>query len=97
MIGGSGDSIAERMAPAVATDSYRALAAVLEKYVSALLVHSTLRSALAQCGTTPATLKKEELAAVIEHSMVGMRLFCDPARLPELTRDLEQHCAQATA
>jgi hypothetical protein len=89
-----GDSVAERMAPAVATDCYRALGAVLEKYVSALLVHSTLRSALAQCGTTPASFKKEELAAVAEQAMVGMRLFCEPARLPDLTRDLAEHCAR---
>ncbi len=95
MIGGSGDSVAERMAPTIATDCYRALAAVLEKYVSALLVHSTLRSALAQCGTSPATFEKAELAPVIEQAMVGMRLFCDPARLPDLTRDLAGHAARA--
>jgi hypothetical protein len=85
------------MAPVVASDCYRGLAAVLEKYVSALLVHSTLRNALTHCGTTPASFKKEELAAVVEQSMVGMRLFCEPARLSELTRDLARHCAETLA
>jgi hypothetical protein len=85
------------MAPTVASECYRALALVLEKYVSALLVHSTLRSALAHCGTTPAAFKKEELKMVVEQAMVGMRLFCEPTRLAALTRDLEEHCAHALA
>jgi hypothetical protein len=60
--------------------------------VSHLLVQSTLQSVLAQHNATPASFKREELSGVVEQAMIGMRLFCDPERLPELMVALAEYC-----
>lgn len=79
--------------PTNASPTYRELLGVLEKYVSPLLVHSTLRNALSHVKATPSTLERRDLSRVVEHAMVGMRLFCDPERLPTLMVELAELCA----
>jgi hypothetical protein len=85
------------MAPAGASQCYRDLSAILEKYISPLLVHSTLRSALNHQRTSPGAFERKHITGVVEHAMIGMRLFCDPARLPDLMIELAEHCARTQA
>jgi hypothetical protein len=68
------------------------LIAVLERYVTPLTVDSMLRRSLDRIGTTPGGVTPKNLENVVEEVMVGLRLFCEPQRLPELMVELAELC-----
>jgi hypothetical protein len=57
----------------------------MRRFISPILVNSVLGKALADRGQlSPSRLTHADLEALVESAMVGLRLFIDPAVLPEL-------------
>ncbi len=80
--------------PAGASTTYREISAILGKYVTVILVHSTLKSALEMRSIAPQGFSRVDAPVVIEHAMVGLRLFCDPKELPALMLELADYCTR---
>jgi hypothetical protein len=68
----------------VAVRTYDRVHEVLTGYLSPLLVESTLARALDQRRLSANSLGPEDLQNLIADCMVGLRLFVEPQRLPEL-------------
>jgi hypothetical protein len=66
---------------------------ILRQYVSPILAESTLAQALGARGINAASFGPAHVDAVVEHAMVGLRMFCDAARLPDLMITLAEFCA----
>jgi len=79
-------------APPGASAAYAEMLGILRQYVSGILAESTLTQSLAAHGRSPATFGPADADAVVEHAMVGLRLFCDPGRLPDLMIALAEYC-----
>jgi hypothetical protein len=65
---------------------YAMIRECMSRYISPILVDSVLRRALELAGknaSSPGTMEQ-----VVEESMVGLRLFVDPERLPDLMVEL---------
>lgn len=71
---------------------YDDLVAVMTQYMSRTSVKSTLRVVLLRIGTSAEELQAKDAERVVSESMVGLRLFCDPNRLPQLMLDLADYC-----
>jgi hypothetical protein len=56
------------------------------------IAQSVIRNTLAAEGLEPSMIDGQRLHHFIERAMIGLRLFCDPQRLPELTHDLDALC-----
>jgi hypothetical protein len=76
------------------TNRYERLVAILERYISRSTVSAMLRTVLAERGITHDRMSPDELAAVVEEVMIGLRLFCSPRRLPDLMIELAELCDQ---
>ena len=76
------------------SETYLELCVILERYISAISMHSTLKSTLLHRRLAPQTMQRADVSAVVEDAMVGMRLFCDPERLPALMLELADFCAR---
>jgi hypothetical protein len=71
---------------------YQGLVAVLRGYLSQASVTASLDTALEKRGLSPQTLGADELPNVVAEAMVGLRMFCDPARVGDLMMDLAEYC-----
>jgi hypothetical protein len=60
----------------------------MARYISPILVDSVLGKAMHSRGLVASMLSDEAIEAVVEESMIGLRLFVDPARLPALMIEL---------
>jgi len=60
----------------------------MARYISPILVDSVLGKAMQSRGLILSTLSDEAIEAVVEESMLGLRLFVDPMRLPVLMLEL---------
>lgn len=58
------------------------------RYISPIMVSSVLRTALAARGWVAGVPTGSVLSAVVTDSMIGLRLFVDPDRLPDLMLEL---------
>lgn len=65
---------------------------VLVQYVARLSAAAVLKGSMARLGYVDAELTPEQLERLVAEVMIGLRLFCDPARLPELMVDLAELC-----
>jgi hypothetical protein len=62
---------------------------VMSRFISPILVNSVLSRALARRGDPDLeNITQTELEAIVDSTMVGLRLFVDPADLPELMVEL---------
>jgi hypothetical protein len=62
---------------------------VMSRFISPILVNSVLSKALGGRGRLDVQqMTQAELEAVVDSTMVGLRLFVDPADLPELVVEL---------
>lgn len=68
------------------------LVIILERYISALSVRSTLARSLERCGLHAGELPSKDAAHVVAEAMVALRLFCPPNKLPELMLELADFC-----
>ena len=62
----------------------------MARYISPILVDSVLGKAMQSRGLVLSSLSDEAIEAVVEESMIGLRLFVDPIRLPSLMLDLAE-------
>jgi hypothetical protein len=76
--------------------TYEQLTSVLERHVSRITAMSVLASVLAQCSLAPHDVRGHNIVDVVEKLMVGLRLFCDPTRLPDLMIELAELCDRET-
>lgn len=76
--------------------TYEELEGILERYVSRITMSSMLSSVLAQRSLSQHDVDGENIIPVVEEVMVGLRLFCDPARLPDLMIELAELCDRET-
>lgn len=76
------------------TNRYERLVAILERYISRSTVSAMLRTVLGERGIAHDRMSPDELAAVVEEVMIGLRLFCSPRRLPDLMIELAELCDQ---
>lgn len=60
----------------------------MARYISPILVDSVLGKAMQSRGLVASMLSDDAIEAVVEESMIGLRLFVDPARLPSLMLEL---------
>jgi len=84
------------MPSAIPRTTYEQLSAILEHHVSHITVMSMLSSVLAQRSITPYDVRGGNIVEIVEEVMVGLRLFCDPARLPDLMIELAELCDRET-
>jgi hypothetical protein len=56
----------------------------LSSYLSAIVVDSILSRAMDSCGVSSGRSSEDLLPEIVEECIKGVRLFVDPARLPEL-------------
>ena len=68
------------------------LLVVLAPYVARISAAAVVKGSIARLGYLEATLSPEQLEKLIAEVMVGLRLFCEPTRLPELMVDLALFC-----
>jgi hypothetical protein len=71
---------------------YERLEEVLNEYVSGMTSRAVLNGALTRCRLTPRSLQAHDLSSLTEEVMVGLRMFCDPANLPNLMMALAELC-----
>jgi hypothetical protein len=70
-------------------DTFLGIARVMSRFISPILVGSVLHKALAERGDSDLEkMTRAELEAFVDSMMVGLRLFVDPADLPELMGEL---------
>lgn len=72
------------------------LVTILERYVSPITVCSMLTSALSQRDPSQREVDVKNLVDVVGEVMVGLRLFCDHEKLPDLMIDLAEFCDRET-
>jgi hypothetical protein len=68
------------------------LVLLLERYVASLTIDSMLRRSLDRLEMPMEAVTARNLDTVVEEVMVGLRLFCDPNKLPELMVELAELC-----
>jgi hypothetical protein len=72
------------------------LVAILERYVSRITVDSMLANVLAQRAIEHSAIDSENLMDIVGEVMTGLRLFCEPERLPDLMIELAEFCDHET-
>ena len=70
--------------------------AILRRYVSEIMLASTLKKSLEECRLGEGDLDVDNLPRVVEQMMVSLRLFCDPDKLPTLMLELAELCDRTT-
>ena len=70
------------------------LVPVLERYIAPMTVGSVLKQSLERLHLQPGQVAGANLERLVEEAMVGLRLFCDAARLPELMVELAELCGR---
>ena len=75
---------------AVPIGDFGRLTALLEKYVSRTIVRAVLLNAVARLDVTPHEIRPEHMNQLCEEALLGLKLFCEPNRLPDLMHELEQ-------
>ena len=59
-------------------------------YISPILVDSVLRRAMELRGVVPRSMSDDALQGVVQESMLGLRLFVEGSRLPDLMLELAE-------
>lgn len=72
------------------------LVTILGRYVSPITVCSTLTTALAQRPPSEREIDVNNLVDVVGEVMIGLRLFCEEEKLPDLMVDLAEFCDRET-
>jgi hypothetical protein len=78
---------APRRVPAISgirVSRYALVRRCLQSYLSPILVDSILTKAMDAAGVSNRAQTEELLPKIVEHSMSGLKLFVEPARLSEL-------------
>ncbi|MCC6646312.1 MAG: hypothetical protein IT374_12170 [Polyangiaceae bacterium] len=68
------------------------LLAVLERYVARLSAAAVVKASMARLGYVDAELSPDQLERLVAETMIGLRLFCAPTRLPDLMLELADLC-----
>jgi len=71
---------------------FERLTGILERYITRSTAGAMLRTVMADRGIDAGQMTADDLALLVEDVMVGLRLFCNPARLPDLMIDLAELC-----
>jgi hypothetical protein len=71
---------------------YEHLTGILERYISRATASAMLKTVLDERGIVPEQMTPEDLIGVVEEVMIGLRLFCNPKRLPDLMIELAELC-----
>ena len=85
------------MAEKTVSATYRELVGLMAAYLSHASIEATLSTVLEKKRLSPAELGPADLPEVVAEAMVGLRLFCDPERLPDLMVDLAELCERRGA
>ncbi|MCC6556310.1 MAG: hypothetical protein IT372_25400 [Polyangiaceae bacterium] len=80
------------MIDAPRSNRYERLTSILERYITRSTAGAMLKNVISDRGLEQERLSAEDLAAVIEDVMIGLRLFCNPGRLPDLMIELAELC-----
>ncbi|HEY3820634.1 MAG TPA: hypothetical protein VGL81_25885 [Polyangiaceae bacterium] len=72
------------------------LISLLERYIAPLTVGSVLKQSLERLHLRPEQVSAAQMERVVEEAMVGLRLFCDAAKLPDLMVELAELCGRET-
>ena len=78
--------------PPAMSSTFDELTETLSRYISRITVSSMVDNMLRQRSLSSWDLGSDNIVEFIEDLMVGLRLFCDPARLPDLMIDLAELC-----
>jgi hypothetical protein len=76
---------------------YVELVSVLERYIARLQVTAIIDAALHRLNLHRRDMSSENLDRVVEETGAGLRLFCDPERLPALMLELAALCERNAA
>lgn len=74
------------------TTSYLEVVRVIERYVSPLLARSVLQNTLDRERIDPSRVTAVTIDHFVERAMIGLRLFCEPMRLPDMMIELAEIC-----
>lgn len=78
--------------PPRARGLYDDLADLIARHISRITVMSIMGNTLGHRSMTPSDINAENVVQFIEELMVGLRLFCEPTRLPDLMIELAEFC-----
>jgi hypothetical protein len=67
---------------------YALVRSAMARYISPILVDSVLGKAMHSRGVDTGECSGDALSGVVEESMIGLRLFVDASRLPDLMLEL---------
>jgi hypothetical protein len=62
----------------------------MTRYISPIMVDSVLGKAMETRGIASRSMADEQMAGIVEEAMVGLRLFVDARRLPEIMLELAE-------
>jgi serine/threonine-protein kinase len=74
------------------SDLYLRLRAQFDSTLAPLIIDAALGHALGQLGTTRAMLAHAQLRALVDGTVSGLRVFCEPSRLARLSAKLLAFC-----
>ena len=66
--------------------------AVIAPYVGRISSEAVVSGSMARLGLVDVTLTPDQLERLVAEVMIGLRLFVDPVKLPELMVDLALLC-----
>jgi hypothetical protein len=69
---------------------------ILDRYVSPITVCSVLTTALAQRDPAQRDIDVNNLMDIVSEVMIGLRLFCEEDKLPDLMFELAEFCDRET-
>ena len=72
------------------------LVMILDRYVSPITVCSVLTTALAQRDPAQRDIDVNNLMDIVSEVMIGLRLFCEEDKLPDLMFELAEFCDRET-
>ncbi len=71
---------------------YSDLVTIMVRYLSRTSVESTLGVSADRLGISLENLEPREVENLVAQAMIGLRIFCNPDRLPDLMLDLADYC-----
>jgi hypothetical protein len=65
---------------------------ILIRYISPTLARAMMKKSVARCTLQPGEAREHRVQRVVEDVRVGIGLFCEAGRVPDLMLELAEYC-----
>ncbi len=83
--------------PQLAAPEWQHLLRILVRYISPTLARAMLKKSVARCAPQPGEAMPHRVQRVVEDVRVGIGLFCEATRVPDLMLELAEYCYEHPA